>query len=104
MVGESVFSSAHNSNLTPEFATFFCPSYFTAQEANMAPKISTTRQVTWTHELTSSSSIITRPRGARTVMPQSFCPFNMEEERTLLVKGEETTTPEVVKASSYCVP
>ncbi len=30
MVGEYVLSSAHNSSLTPEFATSFCPSYFTA--------------------------------------------------------------------------
>ncbi len=30
MVGEYVLSSAHNSNLTPEFATSFCPSYFAA--------------------------------------------------------------------------
>jgi hypothetical protein len=29
MVGEYVFSSAHNSSLTQEFATSFCPSYFT---------------------------------------------------------------------------
>jgi hypothetical protein len=31
MVGEYVFSSAHNSGLTPEFTTSFCPSYFAAQ-------------------------------------------------------------------------
>jgi hypothetical protein len=28
MVGEYVLSNAHNSNLTPKFATYFCPSYF----------------------------------------------------------------------------
>jgi hypothetical protein len=33
-------------------------------------------------------------------MPQSFRPFNMEEECTLLAKGEETTTPQVVRASN----
>ncbi len=30
MVGEYVLSSAHNSGLTPKFATFFCLSYFAA--------------------------------------------------------------------------
>ncbi len=30
MVGEYVFFSAHNSSLTPKFASYFCPSYFTA--------------------------------------------------------------------------
>jgi hypothetical protein len=30
MVGEYVFSSAHNYGLSPKFATFFCPFYFTA--------------------------------------------------------------------------
>jgi hypothetical protein len=37
-------------------------------------------------------------------MPQSFRPFNMEEERTLLARGEETTTPQVVRASNFRVP
>jgi hypothetical protein len=37
-------------------------------------------------------------------MPQSFRPLNMEEERTLLAKGEETTTPQVVRASNSRVP
>ncbi len=41
MVGEYVFSSAHNSGLTPKFATFFCPSYFAPQEAGVAPRVST---------------------------------------------------------------
>jgi len=45
MVGEYVFSSAHNSNLTPEFATSFCPSYFTTQRASVAPKVFAIRQV-----------------------------------------------------------
>jgi hypothetical protein len=39
MVEEYVLSSAHNFSLTPEFATSFCPSYFVAQEANVAPKV-----------------------------------------------------------------
>ncbi len=43
MVGEYVFSCAHNCSLTPKFATSFCPSYFMTQEANVAPKVSTTR-------------------------------------------------------------
>jgi hypothetical protein len=45
MVGEYVLSSAHNFSLIPEFATFFCPSYFVAQEASVAPRVSTTRQI-----------------------------------------------------------
>jgi len=44
MVGEYVLSSAHNYNLTPEFAISFCPSHFAAQEASVAPKVSPTRQ------------------------------------------------------------
>jgi hypothetical protein len=39
MVGEYVISTPHNSNLTPEFATFFCLSYVAAQQANVAPKV-----------------------------------------------------------------
>ncbi len=31
MVGEYVFSTPHNSSLTPKFATFFCPSHVVAQ-------------------------------------------------------------------------
>ncbi len=37
-------------------------------------------------------------------MPQFFHPFNMEEERTLLARGEETITPQVVRASNSHVP
>jgi hypothetical protein len=37
-------------------------------------------------------------------MPQSFRPLNMEKKRTLLVRGEETTTPQSVKASNFHVP
>jgi hypothetical protein len=37
-------------------------------------------------------------------MPQSFHPLNTEEERTLLARGEETTTPQVAKASNFRVP
>jgi len=37
-------------------------------------------------------------------MPQFFCPFNTEEEHTLLARGEETTTPQVVRASNSRVP
>jgi hypothetical protein len=43
MVGEYVLSNAHNSNLPPKFAISFYPSYFAAQEANVAPKVSATR-------------------------------------------------------------
>ncbi len=104
MVGEYVISTPHNSSLTPEFATSFCPSYVVAQKANVAPKVFATRQVIQTDELASGSSPITRARGARAVMPQYFCPLNMEEERTLLARGEESTTPQAVRASNSRVP
>jgi len=37
-------------------------------------------------------------------MPQSFHPLNMEKKHTLLAKGEETITPQAVKASNSRVP
>jgi hypothetical protein len=36
-------------------------------------------------------------------MPQSFRPLNTEE-RTLLARGEESTTPQAIRASNSCVP
>jgi len=33
-------------------------------------------------------------------MPQFFHPFNTEKKCTLLAKGEETTTPQAVRASN----
>jgi hypothetical protein len=36
-------------------------------------------------------------------MPQSFRPFNTEEERTLLARGKETNTPQAAKASNFRV-
>ncbi len=93
MVGEYVLSIPHNSSFTPEFATFFCPSYVAAQEASVAPRVSATRQVIQTDGLAFGSSPITRARGARAFMPQSFRLLNMEEEHTLLARGEETPTP-----------
>jgi hypothetical protein len=81
MVGEYVLSTPHNSSLTREFVTSFCPSYVAAQEANVAPRVFATRQVIQIDGLTSGSSPITRARGARAIMPQSFHPFNMEKER-----------------------
>ncbi len=104
MVGEYVLSSAHNSSLTPKFAISFCPSYFVTQEASVAPKVSATRRVIQTDGLASSSSPITRAKGVRVVMPQFFCPLNTEEERTLLAKGEETTTPQATRASNSHIP
>jgi hypothetical protein len=104
MVGEYVLSTPRNSSLTPELATSFGPSYVAAQEASVAPRVSATRQVIQIDGLASGSSPITKARGARSVMPQSFGPLNMEEERTLLARGEETTTPQVVRASNYRVP
>ncbi len=63
MVGEYVFSSAHNSNFTPEFAISFCLSYFAAQEASVAPIVFTIRHVIQINGLASNSSLITRARG-----------------------------------------
>jgi len=97
MVREYVLSSAHNSNLTPEFAIFFFPSYIVAQEASVAPRVFTTRQVIQIDGFTSSP--ITRARGARAIMPQSFHPLNIEKECTLLVRGEEINTPQAVRPS-----
>jgi hypothetical protein len=103
MVGEYVLSTPHNSSLTQEFSTSFCPSYVAAQEASVGTRVSATRQVIQTNGLASGSSPITRARGARAIMPQSFRPLNMEEERTLLARGEETTTPQAVRASKeFC--
>jgi hypothetical protein len=103
MVEEYVFSSAHNFGFTPEFATSFCPSYIVAQEVSVAPRVSATRQVIQIDGLTSSSSPITRARGTRILMPQFFYALNTKEERTLLARGEETTTPQVARASNFCV-
>jgi len=100
MVGGYVFLTTHNSSLTPEFATSFCPSYVAAHKPSVAPKVSATRQVIQTDGLASSSSPMIRVRRVRAVMPQSFRPLNTKEERTLLARGEETTTPQAVKASN----
>jgi hypothetical protein len=43
---------------------------------------------------------MTKARGVRAVMPQSFHLLNMDEERTLLARGEETTTPQAIRASN----
>jgi len=37
-------------------------------------------------------------------MPQSFRPLNTEEERNLLARGEENTTPQATRASNFHVP
>jgi hypothetical protein len=103
MVGEYVLSSAHNFSLTPKFATSFCPSYFVAQEVSVAPRVFATKHVIQTNGLASDSSLITKARGARAVMPQYFHPLNTEEECTLLMRGEETTTPQAARASNFRV-
>jgi hypothetical protein len=69
----------------------------------VAPKVFATRQVIQIDGLTFGSSLITKARGARVVMPQSFHPLNTKKERTLLVRGEETITPQTTKASNFCV-
>jgi hypothetical protein len=100
MVREYVLSNAHNCNLTPEFTTFFFLSYVAAQEVSVAPKVSATKQVIQTNGVTSGSSLITRAKGAGTIMPSSFHLLNMEEKCTFLARGEETTTPQAVRASN----
>ncbi len=70
----------------------------------MAPRVSATRQVIQTDGLASRLNTITRARRARAVVPQSFRPFNTEEEHTLLVRGEETTIPQGARASNSRVP
>ncbi len=97
MFGEYVFFNAHNSSLTLEFATSFCPSYFMAQEVSVAPKVSTTRQVIKTDGFAFGLSPITKAKGVLAIMPQSFRPLDTKEERTLLVRGEETTTLQVAR-------
>jgi hypothetical protein len=104
MVREYVLSSAHNCSLTPKFTTSFCPSDVVAQEVSVAPRVFATRQVIQTDGLAFGSSPITRARRARAFMPQSFRPLNTEEKRTLLVRGEDTTTPQVIRASNSRVP
>ncbi len=69
MVGEYVLSTPHNSSLTPKFATSFCLSYVATQEASVAPKVPANRQVIQADGLASGSSLITRARGARAIMP-----------------------------------
>jgi hypothetical protein len=104
MVGEYVLSNAHNYSLTPEFAISFCPSYFAAQEASVAPIVSTIKQVIQIDGLAFGSNLINKARGSRAIMPQSFHPLNTEEECTLLARGEETTTPQAARASNSHVP
>jgi hypothetical protein len=70
----------------------------------VAPRVFATRQVIQTDGLAFGSSPITRARRVRAIMPQSFRPLNTEEERTLLARGEETTTPQAAKASNSRVP
>jgi hypothetical protein len=103
MVREYVLSNAHNSSLALEFVTSFCSSYFATQKVSVAPKVSTTRQVIQTDGLASSSSPITKARGAQAIMPQYFRPLNTKKERTLLARGQKTTTSQVTKASNSCV-
>ncbi len=70
----------------------------------MAPIVLATRQVIQIDGLACGSSPITMARGARVVMPQFIRPLNTEEEHTSVIRGEETTTPQVARASNYRVP
>jgi hypothetical protein len=62
MVGEYVLFSAHNPNFTPEFATYFCLSYFVTQKVSVASRVFATKQVIQTDGLAYGSSIITRAK------------------------------------------
>jgi hypothetical protein len=62
----------------------------------VAPRVSIARQVIQIDGLAFGSSLITKARGVRVIMPQYFCPFNMKEKHILLASGEETTTPQAV--------
>jgi len=70
----------------------------------VAPKIFATMKVIQTNGLAYGLSLITKARGARAIMPQSFHPLNTKEECNLLAKGEETTTPQVTTTSNSRVP
>ncbi len=54
----------------------------------MAPRISATRHVIQIDELAFSLNPITRARGVRIVMSQSFRPLNTKEKHNLLVREE----------------
>jgi hypothetical protein len=54
----------------------------------VAPRVSVTREVIQIDGLAYGSNPITMARVAREVMPQSFRSLNMEEECTLLARGE----------------
>jgi hypothetical protein len=70
----------------------------------VAPKVSATKHVIQIDGLAPGSSPITRARRARAIMPQFIRPLNTEEKRTLLVKGEETPTPQAARASNFYAP
>jgi hypothetical protein len=69
MVGEYVLSIVHNFSFTLKFATSFCPSYFTTQEASVAPRVYATKQEIQIDGFASGSSPITKVKGAQIVMP-----------------------------------
>jgi hypothetical protein len=64
MVGEYVLSNARNFSFTLKFDISFRPSYFVAQEANVAPRVSAIRQTIQIDGITFGSSPITRAKGA----------------------------------------
>jgi len=73
------FSNAHNFSLTPEFATSFCPSYFVIQEANVAPRVFATRQVTQTDGFASGSSPITIVLTLNPAAPENGIIFSLPQ-------------------------
>ena len=92
MVGECVRAEVQPAGLTAEFSTSFCPSYFAAQQASAAPRVSSTRKVVQTDGLASHSGPMTRARQARAVIPKGFKPLDLEEERSYLARGEENAS------------
>jgi hypothetical protein len=105
MVREYVLSSGHNSishqNLPLLFALPISRHKRLVWHLEFLPL--GTRQVIQTNGLASGSSPITKARGVQAIMPQSFRPLNTKEERTLLAKEEETTTPQANRASNFRV-
>ncbi len=55
-----MLSNVHNSGLTPKFTISFYRSYFVAQQASVAPKVFTIKQVIQTDGLASGPSPITK--------------------------------------------
>jgi len=64
----SMFFLVHAILVSHQNLPLLFPFYFVAQEANVAPRVSTIRQVIQTDGLAFGSSPITKAKGARIVM------------------------------------